>query len=1026
MAEAVVVAAKWVAVKVFQFAVSHGVQTSTAFKIMAVAKVVAQVAITAGISSALGAALSPKIGGDFGSQIDFKADPRGPIPYALGRTGTAGNLVFAQTAGEKNKYLNYATVYSAAGPIDSYEAFLVNGTPLTFGTDAGEGASGYYQNRMWRRTQLGARPEAGRLQWTATGTKDTPADHSGLPAEWTPAHKLSGLAADLWCLQYNTTVYSSGPPRRLTVAKWVKVYDPRLDSTFPGGSGPQRADNEATWAWSENPYVHALTWCLGRHVNGVRVMGLGAPLSAIDVAAFVEGANVADANDWTLGGVVYSTDDKWEVLTAMLQAGAGRPMRLGAKISCLVSTPRTSLATLTADDVVGEAQITGTPSRRTRINTVWPKYREEAQGWEMVATDAPVQVAAHITADGGKVRSREIEYGLVQNSVQAAQLARYDIENSREFQPVVLPCKPAWMAYKPGDCITVNAPEFGLVSRKMLILRRQRDPATLITTLTLASETDGKHAFALGSSLNPPATPGLTAYDPNASTVVATGTWTATGTALVGPDGSTQPALVFEGECEDPNVTHVIAEWRLSLGGGTFGDWMSSEHSPQIQRIEARGLLPDSDYHCRIRYRTALRAEGLTGLDLGIKRTGALSIPANLTTINGLTPAELTAQLDFVSEQGRQLVQASLEGFNRLLDERIRTYQSTLHKGQPVKKILIDEDTDWTDGDVSAFGRFTLLGAVTPGGGAFVLNETTVKVSATETLAEYKTAVAAAQGANAAAILNESSARATADSAIAADVSAVVAQTNTNTAAIATEVTARTTADSALASSLSTVSTTVNGHTSSITTLQSSVNGISAEWVLALNASGRVAGIKAAVGPNVSTLAFQADQIAFSNGTVNYFPLTIVGGEVRAQNFRVDKVTAGSIVSDSIVGGAVTTQVGAANNPLSTITTTPATVISLSITTVGGPVQVAYDCQLGLGSGFTGGARARIYRGGTLLRETARSNMAGPFIDNLSGLLRDTPGAGTHTYSIQLDRPSATPGTLTSNVNEIMLTELKK
>jgi len=113
LAEAVVVAAKWVAVKVFQFAVSQGVQAGTAASLMTVAKVVAQVAITAGISSALGSALSPKIGGDFGSQIDFKADPRGPVPYAMGRTGTAGNVVFAQTAGDKNKYLNYATVYSA-------------------------------------------------------------------------------------------------------------------------------------------------------------------------------------------------------------------------------------------------------------------------------------------------------------------------------------------------------------------------------------------------------------------------------------------------------------------------------------------------------------------------------------------------------------------------------------------------------------------------------------------------------------------------------------------------------------------------------------------------------------------------------------------------------------------------------------------------------------------------------------------------------------------------------------------------
>ena len=994
MAAAVVATAKWVAVKVFQVAIAAGVPGNTAVTLMTVAKVAAEVAITAGINAALSSALRPKVGGDFGTQIDFKADPRGPIPYAMGRTGTAGNLVFAQTAGDKNKYLNYVTVYSAAGPIDSYEAFLVNGTPVTFGTDAGEGASGYYQNRMWRRTQLGARPEASWLRWTSTGTKDTPADHSGLPAEWTSAHKLSGLAADLWGLQYNTTVYSAGPPRKMAVAKWVKVYDPRLDSTYPGGSGPQRANDESTWAWSDNPYLHALTWVIGRQANGVRILGLGAPLTAIDMAAFVEGANVADANGWKLGGVVYSTDDKWEVLKAMLQAGAGRPMRLGAKISCLVSTPRTSLATLTGADVVGEAQITGTPSRRTRINTVWPKYREEAQGWEIVATDAPVQVAAHIAADGGKVRSREIEYPLVQSPVQAAQLARYDIENSREFQPVVLPCKPAWMGYKPGDCITVNEPEFGLVNQKMLILRRQRDPATLITTLTLVSETDGKHPFALGSTLSPPATPGLSGYDPNQSTVVAAGSWTATGTALTGPDGSTQPAIVFVGEVDDPNVTRVIAETRLSLGGGNFGDWMSSEHSPQIRRIEVRGLLPSSDYHCRIRYRTALQAEGLTGLDLGIKTTGALSVPGAITDINGLTPQELTSQLAYVVEQGRQLNQAVLESFNRLVDERGLTYQATLHNGQPVKKILIDENTSWTDGDVSVIGQLNLLGQVTDGGSAFVLNETAVKVSATETLAEYRTGVAAAQAAN--------------------------------SASIAAEVSARASGDSALASRLSTLSTTVGGNTASITNLQNSVNGISAEWVLALNANGRVAGIKAAVGPGVSTLAFQADQIAFSNDTVNVFPLTIVGGEVRATNFRVDRVTANSIVTDSLVGGAVTTQVSASTNPITPIGATPVQVISLSITTIGGPVQVGYDCQVGLNASFNGGLRANVYRNGTLLRSSARSNMKGPFQDGLGGLLRDTPGAGTHTYTIELDVPPGGTGTLTSNVNEIMLTELKK
>jgi hypothetical protein len=93
----------------------------------------------------------------------------------------------------------------------------------------------------------------------------------------------------------------------------------------------------------------------------------------IDVAAFVEGANVADANGWTCGGIVYSTDDKFDVLSTMLQAGGGKPMRLGALISCYVSTPRVSLATLTGADVIGEAVIPAGRARRDRINAVAPR-----------------------------------------------------------------------------------------------------------------------------------------------------------------------------------------------------------------------------------------------------------------------------------------------------------------------------------------------------------------------------------------------------------------------------------------------------------------------------------------------------------------------------------------------------------------------------------------------------------------------------------------------------------------------------
>src|SRR5690606_35558858 len=134
--------------------------------------------------------------------------------------------------------------------------------------------------------------------------------------------------------------------------------------------------------------------------------------------------------------------------------GGGRPSRLGARISCVVSAPRVALNVgdpWTGDDLVGQARVTATQPRRERINCIVPRYRSEAHGWKVIPL-APVEVEAYVEADGGR-RSREVEYPLVQASEQAAQLAAYDIVDARELGPIVLPSKPRFAHYKPGDCI---------------------------------------------------------------------------------------------------------------------------------------------------------------------------------------------------------------------------------------------------------------------------------------------------------------------------------------------------------------------------------------------------------------------------------------------------------------------------------------------------------------------------------------------------------------------------------------------
>jgi hypothetical protein len=57
--------------------------------------------------------------------------------------------------------------------------------------------------------------------------------------------------------------WPGGRPTFLWVVKGKRCYDPRLDDTVTGGSGPHRWDDPSTWEWSENPIVCRYNWVRG-------------------------------------------------------------------------------------------------------------------------------------------------------------------------------------------------------------------------------------------------------------------------------------------------------------------------------------------------------------------------------------------------------------------------------------------------------------------------------------------------------------------------------------------------------------------------------------------------------------------------------------------------------------------------------------------------------------------------------------------------------------------------------------------
>lgn len=541
-----------------------GAVAGAAFAASAAGATVASIATYAGLASGIAGIASatvfaPKPPPARGSVSQTVIQTDAPQPYVMGEGYVGGvmrhRIAYGATLKKvPNPYLLEVHVYSGGGPINAITPYVDQ-----------EAVSAWYSSYLYTDTQLGACPEADALAL----------NYAGAPG-WGASSKLSGQAAIAWNLKFDKEGkrFASGVPMLGAYVQGVKVYDPRLDSTFAGGSGAHRINDESTWSYSANPALHALAYAYGRHQNSKRVLGIGIPADGIRIDQVAAWANDCDANGWTLFGRVFEPGDRWTNLRDICAAGGGEPVFSQAMLGFRWSTPLVALDTVTRDDIVGECSATRMASYRDRINTLVPKYISSAHNWEMVAAE-PVVVAGYVTADGEEKRT-EWPFNLVKDKDQAAQLGRYRLEDSRELQPIVLTCSPRLRAYRPGECLAIDLPELGLAT-DAVILEREIDPATMTVKLTLMGETPAKHAAALAQAGTAPATPvaGLTGEErdilldaattpPGYTEGLITGSYVVDADPLDGLLQATDTQITIESH------TRVYADKTLSLTGATL------------------------------------------------------------------------------------------------------------------------------------------------------------------------------------------------------------------------------------------------------------------------------------------------------------------------------------------------------------------------------------------------------------------------------------------------------------------------
>ena len=593
--------------------------------------------IAGGLSVAAMAFKAP--GGPVGGNATrFKIDKDAGIPYHMGRSLNGGNVVHRQFYGNKNDRESWVTVRSL-GPVKSLGAFLVDKAAVTFAAGA---AVGFFNGYMWLDEQVGNCPEVRAL-----------AGPSGPFPGWDASSKLSGLAADLWTLRFDTKgkKFPNGTPQSGRVMEGVFVYDMRQDGSIPGGAGDCRIGQESTYVYNDNPACHAVTWAFGRVQNGQLVAGGGMKVSGIDLAAAAEWASVCDVNKWAVGGVVWTnTDNTWDVLKMICQAGGAEPIVVGGMLSFTFNAPRVSIGTITSADVAGDVDAPSSSSRRTRRNTVIPRVRLESHGWEVVPLDA-LTIADYVTVDGGK-RPTEIEFPLVQDADQGAQLGVYALMNGRELDGITVPAKVYAIGYRPGDCITLDIPEANLIGQQVIIRSRELSGSDLGVTLTCRTETAGKHAFALGRTGTPPRTPDLSILPPDTAPPAADA-WAAVGTALA-TGGTSIPALVITGAATNPNAEAVIFEYRPT--GST--DWSAAgAEAVDVVRKEITSVTPGTAYDVAVCYR--IRGLVTDRLILGPVTAGALAIA-------GVATSDQLAQANDTIDQQATLIQQQQDALTQV------------------------------------------------------------------------------------------------------------------------------------------------------------------------------------------------------------------------------------------------------------------------------------------------------------------------------------------------------------------------
>lgn len=352
-----------------------------------------------------------------------------------GETKVSGTLVFATSTGERNEFL-HLVVAVAGHEVESIGAVYLNDESVGALDASGNATSGRFAGNLRVKKHLGTTDQA------------ADADLVAEVAEWTPSHRLRGIAYVYLRLTANESAYPTGIPEPKFIVRGKRdIWDPRDDSV----------------GWTDNAALCQLDYLRGTH--GFNDAG------NTDTATWVAAANACEESvDTPDGGTQarYTCNGSFDldqaplsVLEQLLTASGGRAVFRAGVWYGYVAEYHTPSVTLTEDDLRGPIRVRPRTRRSDLFNAVRGTYVEPGDGLYMPTDFPPVTNPLYETQDGGERIVTDIELPFTQDGVMAQRLAKIELERARQPIACDFPAKMTALDVAPWDVVSLTIAQLG-------------------------------------------------------------------------------------------------------------------------------------------------------------------------------------------------------------------------------------------------------------------------------------------------------------------------------------------------------------------------------------------------------------------------------------------------------------------------------------------------------------------------------------------------------------------------------------